>query len=152
MTIKSGVRILPWSKKDLSHTSRARNCFVAGMNEYYNNNATALDDVIQQLTGERLIEEAKAAEKGIRICGNITDTSATKTDLLEAEAMEKQLRALQAWLKRCATTEKLFKATALHTSSGYSYGPPAIVKPSFEMHRGNGCWKITRKKPWNNLS
>lgn len=143
---KSGVADITVEQKDLNITSRARNYFVTGMNEYYNNNATALDAVIQQLAGERLVEEAKAAEKGIRICGNINRSLATKTDLLEAEAMEKQLRALQAWLKKdAATTEKLFKeATALHTSSGYSYGPPAIVKPSFEMY---GEWLLENNRP-----
>ncbi len=133
-------------QKDLNISARARNYFVTGMNEYYNNNAAALDGVIQQLAGERLIEEAKAAEKGIRICGNINRSLATKTDLLEAATMEKQLRALQAWMKKdTAATDKLFKeATALHTSSGYSYGPPAIVKPSFEMY---GEWLLENNRP-----
>ena len=41
--------------------------------------------------------------------------------------------------------QKLFKeATALHTSSGYSYGPPAIVKPSFEMY---GEWLLENNRP-----
>ncbi|MFZ1330087.1 MAG: hypothetical protein WAW27_13745, partial [Chitinophagaceae bacterium] len=142
----SGVADITVEQKDLNISSRARNYFVTGMNEYQKNNAAALDNVIQQLAGERLIEEAKAAEKGIRICGNINRSLATKTDLLEAEAMEKQLKALQAWMKKDAVaTEKFFKeATALHSSSGYSYGPPAIVKPSFEMY---GEWLLENNRP-----
>ena len=60
--------------------------------------------------------------------------------------MEKQLKALQAWMKKDAVaTEKFFKeATALHSSSGYSYGPPAIVKPTFEMY---GEWLLENNRP-----
>ena len=67
----SGVADITVEQKDLNISSRARNYFVTGMNEYQKNNAAALDNVIQQLAGERLIEEAKDAENGIRICGNI---------------------------------------------------------------------------------
>ncbi|MGB3163439.1 MAG: hypothetical protein WBA96_07905 [Chitinophagaceae bacterium] len=142
----SGVADITVEQKDLNISSRARNYFVTGINEYQKNNAAALDNVIQQLAGERLIEEAKAAEKGIRICGNINRSLATKTDLLESEAMEKQLKALQAWMKKDAVaTEKFFKeATALHSSSGYSYGPPSIVKPTFEMY---GEWLLENNRP-----
>jgi tetratricopeptide (TPR) repeat protein len=142
----TGVADITVEQKDLNISSRARNYFVTGMKEYQLGNAAALETVILQLAGERLLEEAKAADKGIRICGNVNRSLATKTDLLEAATMEKQLRALQAWMKKdTAAAEKLFKeATALHTSSGYSYGPPTVVKPSFEMY---GEWLLEINRP-----
>jgi hypothetical protein len=42
--------------------------------------------------------------------------------------------------KDAAATEKFLQtATALHREAGYAYGPPAIVKPTFEMY---GEWLL----------
>jgi tetratricopeptide (TPR) repeat protein len=132
---------IPIEQKDLNIVTRSKNYFANGMSEYHHRNAAGLDKVIGQLTGERLVETNKAADKGIRLCGNIGRSIATVTDLQESEAMEMQLRAMQAWLaKDAAATEKYLKqATALQTSAGYSYGPPAIAKPTFEMY---GEWLL----------
>jgi tetratricopeptide (TPR) repeat protein len=133
-------------QKDLNIVSRSRNYFVTGMGAYYTKNADSLSSVLLQLSAERLIEADKASDKGLRVCGNINRALATKTDLQEAEVMELELKAMQAWLKKdAAITEKLLKqATALQTISGYSYGPPAIVKPSFEMY---GEWLLENNRP-----
>jgi hypothetical protein len=143
---KSGVAAITVDQKDLNISARSRNYFVTGMNAYYNKDASGLDAVITKLNGERLIEEERAADKGIRLCGNINRSLPTKTDLLEAGTMELQLKAMQAWMKNdAALTEKLLKeATVLQTESGYSYGPPSIVKPSFEMY---GEWLLENNRP-----
>jgi tetratricopeptide (TPR) repeat protein len=132
---------IPIQLNDLNIVTRSKNYFADGMSEYHNRNAAELDKVILQLAGERLAEAAKASDKGIRLCGNIGRFMATVTDLQESEAMEMQLRAMRAWLtKDAATSEKyLQQATALQTSAGYSYGPPAIAKPTFEMY---GDWLL----------
>ena len=133
-------------QNDLNIVSRTRNYFVNGMSAYYKKNAEELHKIIQQLTAERLIEAEKAADKGLRVCGNINRSLVTKTDLQETEVMELELKAMQSWLKKDAiTTEKLLqKATALQTESGYSYGPPAIIKPSFELY---GEWLLENNQP-----
>lgn len=143
---KNAVATITVDQKDLNISARSRNYFVTGMNAYANNDASGLNAVIMKMNGERLIEEEKAADKGIRLCGNINRSLPTKTDLLEAGSMELQLKAMQAWMKKdAALTEKLLKeATALQTESGYSYGPPAIVKPSFEMY---GEWLLENNRP-----
>ena len=47
--------------------------------------------------------------------------------------------------KEAATTEKFLKqATALETSSTYAYGPPTVVKPSYEMY---GEWLLQMNRP-----
>lgn len=132
---------IPIRHNDLNIVTRSKNHFADGMNEYYKNNTPGLDKVILQLAGERLTEAAKASDKGIRLCGNIGRSMATVTDLQESEAMEMELRAMRAWqTKDAAATEKyLQQATALQTSAGYSYGPPSIAKPSFEMY---GEWLL----------
>ncbi|HEX5654084.1 MAG TPA: hypothetical protein VFX58_13480 [Chitinophagaceae bacterium] len=132
-------------QNDLNIVARSKNYFVLGMNEYFKADKAALDKLILQMGGERLVEEAKTAGKGIRLCGNINRSLPTKNDLLESEAMELQLKAMRAWLdKDATTTEKNLKAaTQLQTRAGYSYGPPSIVKPSYEMY---GEWLLENNR------
>ena len=81
------------------------------------------------------------------MCGNINRSIATKSDLLEAETMEMQLRAMRASLaKDDAATEKyLKKSTELQDEADSSYGgPPAVVKPSYEMY---GEWLLEKGRP-----
>jgi tetratricopeptide (TPR) repeat protein len=133
-------------QKDLNIVSRAKNYFVTGMAAYHSKNKVALDSAITQLANERVIEDLKTPDKGIRMCGNISRSLPTKTDLLEAETMETELRAMRAWLDKdaVATENFLKKATALHAEAGYSYGPPNIVKPSYEMY---GEWLLENGRP-----
>ncbi len=133
-------------QRDLNIVTRAKNYFVSGMAAYYAHHAAALDSVIFQLANERVIEALKTSDKGIRMCGNVNRALATKTDLMEAETMEMELRAMRTWMDKDATaTEKyLQKAIELQTEVGYSYGPPAIVKPSNEMY---GEWLLETGRP-----
>lgn len=135
-----------FENKDLNIATRSRNNFVMGMNAFYQKDETAIEEVIIKMTSDRLLEQTKAADKGIRLCGNINRAIATKNDLLETEAMELQLKAMKAWLQKDAsTTEKLLtQSTALQQKVGYSYGPPSIVKPTHEMY---GEWLLETGKP-----
>ncbi len=140
------VVAISFENKDLNILTRARNNFVTGMNAFYQKDETAIEEVITKMAGDRLIEQSKAADKGIRICGNINRAIATKNDLLESEAMELQLKAMKTWLRKdAAATEKLLQqATALQQKVGFSYGPPAIVKPTYEMY---GEWLLETGQP-----
>ena len=133
-------------QKDLNMVSRAKDYFVRGMSAYYNNEVTELQKIISKLTSERLLAAAITADKGLRLCGNINRSLSTKTDLKETEVMELELKAMEAALKKNAVkTENFLKqAIALQTLSGYSYGPPSIVKPSFELY---GEWLLENNRP-----
>ena len=131
---------------DLNIQTRARDHFVRGMSAYLNKDAAALDNIIQQMSGERLVEQAKVSSNGIRVCGNINRSIATRSDLEKTEVMELQLKAMQAWLKKDmnATNELLKQATTMEAATSYAYGPPTVVKPSFEMY---GEWLLEVNKP-----
>lgn len=133
-------------QKDLNIVTRARNYFVTGMNAYYKNNIAGLHEVIVKLSGEKLVEEGKTTGDGLRVCGNINRALPTKTDIQETEVMELQLKSMEAWMKKDGVTaEKILQqATKLQSMIGYSYGPPAIVKPSFEMY---GEWLLENNRP-----
>jgi tetratricopeptide (TPR) repeat protein len=143
---ESTVTRIEVDQKDLNIVARAKNYFVNGMAAYYAKNKTVLDSNILALADERVIEDLKTSGTGIRMCGNVSRALPTKTDLLEAETMEMELRAMRAWLdKDIVATENFFKkATSLHAEAGYSYGPASIVKPSFEMY----CeWLLENDRP-----
>ena len=142
----SDVANITFPLNDLNILTRSRENFVRGMNAYLRNDEAGMDKIIQQIAGERLVEEAKVSEKGLRVCGNVNRSMATRSDLEKTEVMELQLKAIKAWLKKdiAATDEYLRKATALELASSYAYGPPTVAKPSFEMY---GEWLLEVNKP-----
>jgi len=143
---KSNIVDITVDQKDLNIVARAKNYFVNGMAAYYANNKESLDSNIIKLANERVIEDLKTSGTGIRMCGNVNRALATRTDLLEAETMEMELRAMRAWLDKDANTSEDFfkKATALHDEADYSYGPASIVKPSYELY---GEWLLENGRP-----
>ena len=137
---------IPVDPHDLNIVVRAKNYYTIGMAAYQAGEPGLLDTAIMQLADERVTEQLKTSGTGIRMCGNINRSLASPTDLLEAETMELELRALRAWMKKdaIATEDFLKKATATHDKAGYSYGPPNIVKPSYELY---GEWLLENKRP-----
>ena len=126
--------------------TRAKNYFVKGMQAYYNNDPDGMDNIILQMSGERLVEQQKVSDKGIRVCGNINRSIATISDLEKTEVVELELKAMLALLKKnAAEAQKNFiQATELESKTSYAYGPPHIAKPSFELY---GEWLLTMNKP-----
>ncbi len=129
--------------KDLNVALRAAQQYVIGMYAYQQNDDVALEDVIRKMAGERLIEADRIGEGALRMCGNINRSLPTETALLQSEAMEAELRAMHAILgNNDALAEQwMKKAIQLEEKSGYSYGPPNIVKPSYEMY---GEWLLEK--------
>ncbi len=131
---------------DLNIATRAMNYFINGWHAFKRNDDGALAAIIQKLAGERLIDLERVSTKGAAMCGSINSAIPNLLDVQYAEVMEMELKALEAWLKKDLNdTEYWFKkATALENSISYSYGPPAIVKPSNELY---GEWLLEIKKP-----
>lgn len=142
----SPVADISFQQNDLNIMTRAKNYFVKGMQAYYNNNADGMDNIILQMSGERLVEQQKVSDKGIRVCGNINRSIATISDLEKTEVMELELKAMLASLKKNPVeTEKHFKqATEMESKTSYAFGPPHIAKPSFELY---GEWLLAMNKP-----
>lgn len=132
--------------KDLNIATRALNYFTNGWQAFVRKDEASLAAVIQTLAGERLIDLQRVETEKPVMCGNIGSATPNLLDVQYAEVMELELRALQTWLKNDSTaTERwLKKATALENSISYSYGPPAIVKPSNELY---GEWLLEAGRP-----
>jgi tetratricopeptide (TPR) repeat protein len=131
---------------DLNIVTRAMNYFAKGMNAYTKNDAEALNSAIMKMSGERLADMERITNNGVKLCGSINSNIPNMLDLQQAEVMELELKAMQARMKNDEiTTEKLLKqAVNLETTISYAFGPPTIVKPSFELY---GEWLLQVNKP-----
>jgi hypothetical protein len=105
-----------------------------------------MNDVILQMTGERLAEQEKVSGNGSGICGNTNSATANDLDIKQSLVMELELKAMNSWLKRdTANTDHLLKqAVEIEKAISYAYGPPTIVKPSFELY---GEWLLEVNRP-----
>jgi hypothetical protein len=130
---------------DLNIVTRAENYFVKGMQAFYKKDGSLLENIINQMTSVRLVDKERASG-GIGICGNVSSEKPTMLDVQQAEVMELELKAMQARLHNNATaTEQFLKqAVNLESNISYAYGPPTIVKPSFELY---GEWLLENGKP-----
>ncbi|HEY6502951.1 MAG TPA: hypothetical protein VIZ28_03160 [Chitinophagaceae bacterium] len=131
---------------DLNIQTRSRDYFVKGMNAWQRIDADGLDKIIRELSALRLVEQTKVSGTGLRVCGNINRSIPTLSDLQQTEVIELELKAMLARMKKDeAAAERFLKqATELETITTYAYGPPRIVKPSFEMY---GEWLLEMNKP-----
>ncbi len=127
-------------------TTRAMNRFSSGMKAFHQNNIADLDEIITQMKGERMIEQERISGNGAGICGNVNSSIPNNLDIQQAEVMEMELKAMQAWLKKdtTATDRLLRQAVDLESGISYAYGPPTIVKPSFELY---GEWLLEVNQP-----
>jgi tetratricopeptide (TPR) repeat protein len=131
---------------DLNIVTRAMNHFARGMQAYTKKDADALNTIITRLSGERLADEERITGNGAKLCGSINSAIPNQLDVQQAEVMELELKAMLALLKNDETgTEKMLKqAVDLEKNISYAYGPPTIVKPSFELY---GEWLLQQNKP-----
>ena len=137
---------IPVDLSGLNIPTRAMYYFVEGMKSYNSRDGKALSEIILTLDGERLLEAQKVSGNSIGTCMSVNENTTNLLDVQQAEVMELELCAVQAWLKKdTAGTDDFFrKATALENSISYSFGPPVIVKPSNELY---GEWLIEINKP-----
>jgi hypothetical protein len=106
------------------------------MHAYHLNECSALDSIIQLMTAERLLESEKSAGENIRTCSGINSIAADVLDILNSEVMELELRAMFAWMHAddAAAERYLKQAVRLESSGSFLYGPPSVVKPSYELY------------------
>ncbi len=142
----SPMAAISFQNNDLNIMTRAKDYFISGMRAYHMKDATELNRIITKMAGERLVEQQKISDKGIRVCGNINRSIATQGDLEKTEIMELELRAMLALLSNNNNeAEKYFKlATDIENKTSYAYGPPQVAIPSFELY---GDWLLSVNRP-----
>ncbi len=117
---------------------RGQQSFVRGMKFYHDGAIDSLEKTIDKMRLDRMQESTTLSEAGIALCqsGGASRDNATKLDIDVVHVMELELQGLKEWkLNNLDAAEKLFReATIVEQRSSYSYGPPSVVKPSFELY------------------
>lgn len=119
--------------------------FTQGMLAYHNGDEHGVDQAIEDLAAK----QAKAGNQMLagdsKMCSGISRylQPPSLTEVESIKVLEYELRAALALLDEDETTaEKWMQAaTDTETETKYTYGPPNIVKPSFEMY---GEWLLTK--------
>jgi tetratricopeptide (TPR) repeat protein len=139
--------------KDLNILTRSIENYVKGMKDYSDGDRTSLEKAILEIEKDRQVETAKISEAGIAVCGSggATRENATELDINLSKVLEMELRAMSAWMQNDlkAAEKWLQDATKLEESVSYSYGPPAVVKPSHELY---GEFLLTQNRAKEALS
>lgn len=129
---------------NLNISTMAVNYFIEGMKAFQNKDSEKLASAIKELETERLKVSIQLENKGIALCsGGANRSQANQLDVDQAEVMEMELRGLSADLNGESESANSWfqKSTELEKRISYSYGPPSVVKPSFELY---GEWLLTQ--------
>lgn len=138
----SGIAGFDCDREDLNIATRAVFHFIEGRKAHRADDAGALAAVIGNMEKERKSTANLVTEKGIPMCSAGGNRYApNQLDLDQSHVMEMELRGLLAQRQgNPAQAEKwLRSATELEQNTSYSYGPPVIVKPSYELY---GEWLL----------
>lgn len=121
---------------DLNVSVRSRYYFLEGMKAYHNEDSKALDSIISNIEYDINREEYILSDYGGTFCAAVSRDTATRSDVVATQIRMSQLQALQADLNNdLAKAEQLFiKSIELDGTISYSYGPPAIQKPTRELY------------------
>ncbi len=133
--------------EDLSISQQAVFAFLEGMKAYRNENSPKLKALIEEMGQKRVQAGMAVTSEGVPMCsaGSSFDKN-NKADIDQAQAMEWELKALLAMLRNDdAQAERWLKeATEIQDGASYSYGPPEIVKPTYELY---GEWLLEKNRP-----
>ena len=121
----------------LNISTRATDYFIKGMMAYQTQNKELLKSTIDELEKEILSVSIQLENKGIALCsGGANRSTANQLDVDQAKVMQMELQGLMSDLDgdKNSADSWLKKSTELEKSISYSYGPPSVVKPSFELY------------------
>ncbi|PSR08658.1 MAG: hypothetical protein DA408_17785 [Bacteroidetes bacterium] len=135
-------------RADLNILSQATYQFMEGWQAWRNNDAPQLAQVIKAMEKARKNATYQVSDTGTPMCSAAGSSRSlpNQLDIDQAHVLALELQALQAQLaKKPAETERLLKAaTELEAQLDYSYGPPRIALPAYELY---GRWLLEQDRP-----
>lgn len=130
-------------RNDLNVATQAIHFFCEGRKALFEKNAQGIQAAIDSIAEIRKSAANLVTERGLAMCSPNSNFSApNQLDIDQAKVMELELRALKVTLSdRDKVAEKwLRQAAKLESEISYSYGPPVIVQPTYELY---GEWLMT---------
>jgi tetratricopeptide (TPR) repeat protein len=132
--------------EELNIVSQACFAFINGMKAFKNDNPSKLKEIIKTMEDDRENAAMFIADTGNPMCGTSSKSQPNQLDIDQAQIYEMELRAMAAQLQNDITeSEKWLKAACeLQENVSYSYGPPVIIKPTFELYAD---WLLEQNRP-----
>lgn len=121
---------------DVNITVRSQYMFLEGMKAYHAKNTVRMDSVISILDDDINREEFVEAYGSDKLCSNASRADASPSDIVGATIRKYQLMALRENLDgtKAMAEQHFLKSIALQNSISYSYGPPLVQKPVYELY------------------
>ena len=117
---------------------QAINQWIEGMKAYRKKDIEKLKSIVLTMQDDRKDAADKVTPEGIPMCSaaGANRNAPNKQDIDQAYVMEMQLTALLTELEGNSPMgdKWLRRASKWEMDMSYSYGPPVIVKPTFELH------------------
>ena len=134
--------------KDLSIVVRATYNYLEGKKAYRRTDLDQLKLLLDAMKKDRISARTIASNEAPPMCkAGITNRYLpNQLDIDQAHIMEMELMGLKADLEKdLEEAEKWLKAaTGLQSKISYSYGPPPIIEPSYELY---GDWLLSQNRP-----
>ena len=133
--------------KELNITFQAIGHFLEGMKAYRKKDAAEMEARLEAMASARQQASMGVTGEGVPMCGaGGSYGQPNQLDIDQAYILELELKGLLAMLKgQPAEAERwLQKASAVEDNASYSYGPPEVVKPSYELY---GEWLLEQDRP-----
>jgi len=115
--------------------------YTAGAKAYINGDAAGLEQIIAGIARDRMLNDAIVKDDQVRMCSGFNRSQPTALDVRQTEVMELELKAMYARLAgdQVKAYKLLQEAVDIELVISYAYGPPTVVKPSFDLY---GEWLI----------
>ncbi len=132
----SDIADIPVDVKDLNISIRSQYHFLEGMKAFHKKDLSKMDNIIDYIQKDYERESYVIKNEGVKLCSAVTREEANLTDLNEAEIRRTQLMALRSSLQQNTdkTHELFIESIKLFEGINYSYGPPSIQKPVYELY------------------
>lgn len=132
---ESDIADFDMDREDMNISHRASFAFMEGMKAFLNGDTERLSSIISEMETERDESSRQVSESGVPMCSAAGSNryAPNQADLDQATVMEMELKALNKW-NTSEAEEWLRKASDLEMTINYSFGPPYIPKPSFELY------------------
>ncbi|OUR93272.1 hypothetical protein A9Q87_04800 [Flavobacteriales bacterium 34_180_T64] len=134
----STIADIPVDISNLNITVQSKYRYLEAYKAFKNNDEKALVSIIDECTEDIKAKSLLVSNisDGFTFCASLSRDTPTQTNIDESLVMLIQMQALQAWMNNniIATERWLKDAVAAEKKLSYSYGPPVIQKPTYELY------------------
>jgi len=136
MNFDSPVSDIEVEVEDLNISTKAKYYTSAGFDAFNSGNKDSINSLINLLERECKIAELFLDTTDFKVCTTITRESPRRGDIDLAYVMIDQLKFLRERLSRNPQEAEKYIKSAIEKEleASYSYGPPAVQKPSTELY------------------